>query len=181
MRFLLLRHSNRNAFGENLVSELKQYRLCGVILMLMNIALSGVVILVIRKNEGFQYAGYLIYVMAMYAFYNVITGSEPHLWQVLHLPWLMKHRLSGCAFCWQFLDLLDGSCHGFCIRESGKSRRRICSRWLKQNRKRFMKSVKKGIHCSDWYFSYQKAVKGSKNVWQTFWYIFSENCGRIFL
>lgn len=86
MRFLLLRHSNRNAFGENLVSELKQYRLCGVILMLMNIALSGVVILVIRKNEGFQYAGYLIYVMAMYAFYNVITGSEPHLWQVLHLP-----------------------------------------------------------------------------------------------
>lgn len=73
MRFLLLRHSNRNAFGENLVSELKQYRLCGVILMLMNIALSGVVILVIRKNEGFEYAGYLIYVMAMYAFYNVIT------------------------------------------------------------------------------------------------------------
>lgn len=74
MRFLLLRYANRNAFGENLVSELKQYRLCGVILMLMNIALSGVVILVTWKNEGFVYSGYLIYVMAMYAFYNAITA-----------------------------------------------------------------------------------------------------------
>lgn len=74
MRFLLLHHSNRNAFGENLVSELKRYRLCGVILLLMNTALSGVVILVVSKNEGFEYAGYLIYVMAMYAFYNIITA-----------------------------------------------------------------------------------------------------------
>ena len=40
----------------------------------MNIALSGVVALVVRKNEGFEYAGYLIYVMAMYAFYNVIMA-----------------------------------------------------------------------------------------------------------
>ena len=38
------------------------------------IALSGVVILVVHDNEGFEYAGYLIYVMAMYAFYNVITA-----------------------------------------------------------------------------------------------------------
>lgn len=74
MRFLLLRHSNRNAFGEDLVSELKQYRMCGVILMMMNIALSGVVVLVVSDNEGFAYAGYLVYVMAMYAFYNMITA-----------------------------------------------------------------------------------------------------------
>ncbi len=44
-----------------------------MILMVMNISLTGVVVLVIRKNEGFQYAGYLIYLMAMYAFYNIIT------------------------------------------------------------------------------------------------------------
>lgn len=42
--------------------------------MLMNAALSGVVVLVVRENEGFRYAGDLIYVMAMYAFYNVITA-----------------------------------------------------------------------------------------------------------
>lgn len=74
MRFVLLRYANRNGFGKNLISEWKRYRLCGSILMLMNAALSGVVVLVVRKNEGFRYPGYLIYVMAMYAFYNVITA-----------------------------------------------------------------------------------------------------------
>ena len=74
MRFLLLHHVNKVGFGTEILSELKQYRLCGVILMLMNIALAGVVILVVRKNGGFEYAGYLIYVMAMYAFYSIITA-----------------------------------------------------------------------------------------------------------
>lgn len=74
MRFLLLHHVNLAGIGTDLVSELRRYRLCGVILLGMNIALSGVVVLVVQKNEGFHYAGYLIYVMAMYAFYSVITA-----------------------------------------------------------------------------------------------------------
>ena len=74
MRFGLLYHANRNGFGKNIPAELRQYRMCGIVLMLMNVALSGVVILVVRKNEGFQYAGYLIYFMAMYAFYNMIMA-----------------------------------------------------------------------------------------------------------
>lgn len=74
MRFVLLRHANRNGFGKDLILELTQYRLCGIILLLMNVALFGVVVLVVRKNEGFEYAGYLIYVMALYAFYNMITA-----------------------------------------------------------------------------------------------------------
>lgn len=74
MRFLLLRHVNQNRIGTDVYSELKRYRLCGIILLLMNSALSGVVILVVQKNEGFHYAGYLIYVVAMYAFYNFITA-----------------------------------------------------------------------------------------------------------
>lgn len=74
MRFLLLQHVRRNAIGKELISELRQYRLCGIILMLMNIALLGVVVLVVLDNESFNYAGYLIYVVAMYAFYNVISA-----------------------------------------------------------------------------------------------------------
>lgn len=74
MRFLLLRHAHRNVFGAELRAELRQYRLCGIILVLMTITLAGVVILVVQENEGFQYAGYLIYVMAMYAFYNIISA-----------------------------------------------------------------------------------------------------------
>ena len=74
MRFLLLHHANRKGFGTDRIGELQSYRLCGMILMVMNISLTDVVVFVIRKNEGFQYAGYLIYIMAMYAFYNIITA-----------------------------------------------------------------------------------------------------------
>ena len=73
-RFTLVRYAGRNALGANLLSEWRRYRLCGIILLLLNLALTGVVILVVQENEGFHYAGYLIYAMALYAFYNVITA-----------------------------------------------------------------------------------------------------------
>lgn len=74
MRFLLLAHARRNAFGTELVSEWRRYRLCGTFLLPMTAALSGVVVLMIEKNEGFAYAGYLIYVVAMYAFYAAASA-----------------------------------------------------------------------------------------------------------
>ena len=74
MRFMLLGHVRRNVPSRALASELKHFRLCGAVLIPMTIALTGVVILVIDRNEGFQYAGYLIYVAAMYAFYKVISA-----------------------------------------------------------------------------------------------------------
>ncbi len=76
MRFLLLRQVNRNSIGTDTVSEWKNYRLCGIILLLMNSALSGVVILVLHKKESFHYDGHLIYVVALYAFYNIITAAR---------------------------------------------------------------------------------------------------------
>lgn len=76
MRFLLLRHANRSGIGKDLVSEWKHYRLCGIILLIMNIALLGVVVLVVLENEGFSYAGYLIYVVAMYDFYNITMAVK---------------------------------------------------------------------------------------------------------
>ncbi len=75
LRFLLLRHLNRSAFGKEPVSEWRRYRLCGAILLPMTLALSGVVVLVIEKNETFQYPGYLIYAVALYAFYAVIAAA----------------------------------------------------------------------------------------------------------
>lgn len=69
MRFLLLRFTARVGIGNDRVQELKRSRLCGVIMMTVNLALSGVVILVIVQNKSFEYAGILIYVMAMYTFY----------------------------------------------------------------------------------------------------------------
>lgn len=74
MRFLLLRFANRVGIGKDRIKELKRSRLCGIILMFVNFALSGVVVLVILQNKGFEYNGILIYVMAMYTFY-VTTHS----------------------------------------------------------------------------------------------------------
>lgn len=72
MRASLLHYVRRS--DKSKVSEWRRYRLCGIILLLMNIALAGIVILVVHQNSGFEYPGMLIYVMAMYAFYAAITA-----------------------------------------------------------------------------------------------------------
>lgn len=72
MRFLLLRFVGQTGIGKDRIKELRRSRLCGIILMDVNLALSGVVVLVIVQNKGFEYNGILIYVMAMYTFYVTI-------------------------------------------------------------------------------------------------------------
>ncbi|MGN0415402.1 MAG: hypothetical protein ACI4FX_07915 [Agathobacter sp.] len=75
MRFSLLHHvRKRGKRQQNTISELKICRLCGMILMALDWALTGMIVLVIRKNSGFTYPGMLIYVMALYTFYTVITA-----------------------------------------------------------------------------------------------------------
>ncbi len=74
MRFLLLRFVDRVGIGNDRVKELKRSRLCGMILMTVNLALSGVVILVIVQDKGFKYNGMLIYIMAMYTFYVTVNS-----------------------------------------------------------------------------------------------------------
>lgn len=87
MRFLLLQHLNRIGIGKDYASELRQYRACGIMLLLMNVALLGVVILAVTENEGFRYDGYLIYAAAAYAFYNIISAVRDLIrYRQLHNP-----------------------------------------------------------------------------------------------
>ena len=72
MRASLLHYVRKD--GKDKISEWRRYRLCGIILLFMNVALTGIVILAVRQNSGFEYPGMLIYVMAMYAFYAAITA-----------------------------------------------------------------------------------------------------------
>lgn len=74
VRLRLVRYSGRKEFGADLPAEWRQYRFCGGVLLLLNLALGGVVMLVVYRNERFHYAGYLIYVMAMYAFYCMVMA-----------------------------------------------------------------------------------------------------------
>ena len=72
MRASLLHYVRKGEKGKR--SEWRRYRLCGIILLFMNVALSGIIVLVISMNSGFVYPGVLIYVMALYAFYATITA-----------------------------------------------------------------------------------------------------------
>lgn len=72
MRFMLLKNTRIEQLGTKMDVEYKKYRICAYILFLMNFILIGIVVLSIHYNNGFSYAGYLIYIMAMYVFYNVI-------------------------------------------------------------------------------------------------------------
>lgn len=77
MRACLLHYVRKG--GKDKVSEWRRYRLCGIILLFMNAALAGMVVLAVCQNSGFEYPGMLIYVMAMYAFYAAITA----VWNVV--------------------------------------------------------------------------------------------------
>ena len=72
MRFLLVRFVNRVGIGKNRLKELRRSRLCGYILLLVNLSLSGAVLMILYQKKGFEYGGILIYIMALYTFW--ITG-----------------------------------------------------------------------------------------------------------
>lgn len=71
MRFLLLRHVNKNTAGANMIAELHRYRLCGIMLLMMNLVLTGIVGYMVYQNRGYEYPGMLIYAVAAYAFYTI--------------------------------------------------------------------------------------------------------------
>ena len=71
MRLLLLFRRK----GLDYLGELRRYRLCGMVLLLMNLALAGIVDFMVQQNRGYEYPGTLIYAMAAYSFYAVILAA----------------------------------------------------------------------------------------------------------
>lgn len=74
MRFLLIRYVKQNEIGKDYLAEWKRSRLCAVILLMINLVLSGVVLMILYQDRGFEYSGILIYVMALYTFYITISA-----------------------------------------------------------------------------------------------------------
>jgi hypothetical protein len=72
MRFLLVGYVRRNDIGTNQLREWRRSRVCAGILLLVNISLTGAVMMILYQNRGYEYPGMLIYVMALYTFYSVI-------------------------------------------------------------------------------------------------------------
>ena len=74
MRFLLVRYVSKNGIGASHLGELHRARLCAYILLTVNLALSGAVLMMVYFHRGFVYQGILIYVMALYTFYTTTTA-----------------------------------------------------------------------------------------------------------
>lgn len=54
--------------------ELRAFRLCAVLLLVLDVAFTGVVAQMVKDGRGSAYPGYLIYVAAMFAFYSITVA-----------------------------------------------------------------------------------------------------------
>ncbi len=74
MRFSLAVYTRKYSLGANMLGEWQRARVCAAVLTLINLSLTGVVLMMMYQNRGFVYAGMLIYVMAAYSFYHITVA-----------------------------------------------------------------------------------------------------------
>lgn len=55
--------------------EVRSYQTAGWLLLLLNIPMSGMVVLMVKENSGFQYPGLVIYLSALYTFYMAVMSA----------------------------------------------------------------------------------------------------------
>ena len=72
MRFLLVRYFRIQKIGTSILKEWKRSRICAYILLLINLSLSGAVLMILYQSKGYDYPGMMIYVMALYTFYAAV-------------------------------------------------------------------------------------------------------------
>lgn len=72
LRFLLVGYVRGHELGSSVPDEWKRSRVCACMLLLVNLSLSGAVLMILYQNRGYDYPGVLIYVMALYTFYSTI-------------------------------------------------------------------------------------------------------------
>lgn len=73
-RFVLLRYMGKKPLNKNMMDEYRQYQYSSALLLLMNIALAGIIILAAHESSSVHYSGVLIYIMAAYSFYQIILS-----------------------------------------------------------------------------------------------------------
>lgn len=71
---LVLRHA-RPALGNKKKKQAQTYRNCGIVLLVLNIALSSAIAQMIFDDRAFEYAGWTIYAYAAYAFFRISTSA----------------------------------------------------------------------------------------------------------
>ena len=74
MRFFLARHTTRYAPGERMRDELTKYRACGIVFLLMNLALALIVFFMIYWNRTFEHHMITAIALAAYTFTSMTVA-----------------------------------------------------------------------------------------------------------
>jgi hypothetical protein len=74
MRFFLVRHTTKYAPGERMQSELKKYRACGIVFLVMNLALTLIIFFMVYWNRTFRHHMITAIAMAAYTFTTLTTA-----------------------------------------------------------------------------------------------------------
>ena len=74
MRFFLLKDARRIVAGQNKFYEFLLYRLCGILLLMMNSTLGVIVFYIVWQNKGFEYHYIYTIAMAAYTFTTMILA-----------------------------------------------------------------------------------------------------------
>ena len=72
MRCLLVRSVQRKKKNVPISRQWKRCRICGCVLLLINLVLSAAVLMILYQSKGYDYPGIMIYVMALYTFYSTV-------------------------------------------------------------------------------------------------------------
>ena len=68
MRFFLVRHTRRHKAGERMIDELVKYRACGIVFLVMNLALALMIFFMVYWNRTFNHHEITTITLAAYTF-----------------------------------------------------------------------------------------------------------------
>ena len=71
MRFVLLRYMQKSGENGGILYEFRCYRLCGILMLILNLSLSAIAVQMVREGKGYAYPGVMIFAVAAYTFYTV--------------------------------------------------------------------------------------------------------------
>ena len=74
MRFFLVRHTGKYAPGERIQAELVKYRACGIVFLVMNLALALIIFFMVYWNRTFEHHMITAIAMAAYTFTALTTA-----------------------------------------------------------------------------------------------------------
>lgn len=74
MRFILVRHTRKYSVGERPNEELFRYRICGIIFLIMNLALSAMIFFMVYRNKTFNHREITTIALAAYTFTSLILA-----------------------------------------------------------------------------------------------------------